>query len=106
VGADRTALGSGVSWKLRTDGEPLVHEWLERDLKMMRESNPQIEPWRARLQESGTALQSALIHGDEEAAQNAAWNLLGLGPGLTPAGDDMLVGLLAGFHVLVSRVSG
>ena len=38
----------------------------------------------------------ALHAGDREAAEAAADRLVGLGPGLTPAGDDLLAGLLLG----------
>lgn len=41
------------------------------------------------------ALGAALHAGDDTAAARAASALVGLGPGLTPAGDDVLVGLLS-----------
>jgi hypothetical protein len=37
---------------------------------------------------------------EPEAAMTAARELIGRGPGLTPAGDDLLAGLLAGAHAL------
>jgi hypothetical protein len=40
-------------------------------------------------------LVEALRHGDQVQASAAAQRLLGLGPGLTPSGDDALIGLLA-----------
>jgi hypothetical protein len=46
-----------------------------------------------RLREVTSALEAALRHGDVDAAQEHAARLVGLGPGLTPAGDDWLVGL-------------
>jgi hypothetical protein len=42
-----------------------------------------------------TAVAHALATGDADAAVVAARRLVGLGPGLTPAGDDVLAGLLA-----------
>lgn len=41
-------------------------------------------------------LTAALRHGDLDIVRAAAHALAGLGPGLTPAGDDMLVGVMAG----------
>jgi Protein of unknown function (DUF2877) len=40
---------------------------------------------------------------DGEAVSKLAFGLLGLGPGLTPAGDDVLCGALAGLRVLGRR---
>lgn len=40
-------------------------------------------------------LSEALRHGDRQAARAAAASLVGLGPGLTPSGDDALVGAAA-----------
>jgi len=46
------------------------------------------------------ALGAALRERDETAAVDAAATLVGLGPGLTPAGDDVLVGLLSALTCL------
>jgi hypothetical protein len=40
------------------------------------------------------AMRCALAHGDVQATASRAWSLLGLGPGLTPSGDDLLTGLI------------
>jgi hypothetical protein len=45
------------------------------------------------------ALCLGLRGGDVEAACTAAKALVGLGPGLTPSGDDFLVGLFAALHL-------
>jgi hypothetical protein len=45
-----------------------------------------------------TALRSALLAGEVDAAEKASVALIGLGIGLTPSGDDFLVGLLAGLE--------
>jgi hypothetical protein len=42
------------------------------------------------------ALQAALQAGEPDAASAALAGLLGLGPGLTPSGDDVVCGILAG----------
>jgi len=47
------------------------------------------------LHEGANGLASALGRGDTDAALAHAGRLLGLGPGLTPSGDDFLTGLLA-----------
>lgn len=44
------------------------------------------------------ALAGALAQGDRSAASRLALGLIGLGPGLTPSGDDVLVGLEAALH--------
>ena len=44
------------------------------------------------------SLRSALVSHDTDAARAAALALIGLGVGLTPSGDDFLVGLLAGLE--------
>lgn len=46
------------------------------------------------------AVQIALIHGDADAALAAAARLVGFGPGLTPAGDDILCGVVSGVQLL------
>jgi hypothetical protein len=45
------------------------------------------------------ALLATLQAGDRDDLVTATAPLAGLGPGLTPAGDDFLVGLMAGLHV-------
>lgn len=47
----------------------------------------------------------ALVGDDPQASRSGAGRLIGLGPGLTPAGDDLLAGLLAGLRVLAPAVS-
>ncbi len=44
------------------------------------------------------ALQDSLLVADADGAATAALSLIGLGVGLTPSGDDFLVGLLAGLE--------
>ena len=46
-----------------------------------------------RLGDAVASLQAALLAGDASAAHEHGMRLVGLGPGLTPAGDDFLVGL-------------
>lgn len=42
----------------------------------------------------------AIARGDDEGAALAARSLVGMGPGLTPSGDDALVGVEAALHAL------
>lgn len=46
------------------------------------------------------SLRAAIRRGDVTAALRAAQRMIGLGPGLTPAGDDLLCGILAGLNLL------
>lgn len=41
-----------------------------------------------------------LVHFQDEVLVDALERLIGLGPGLTPAGDDVIVGLMAGWYIL------
>jgi Protein of unknown function (DUF2877) len=50
------------------------------------------------LELAGPDLLSPLTEGNHERAGSAVATLLGRGPGLTPAGDDLLCGMLAGAH--------
>ena len=49
---------------------------------------------RGLLDDGAAQLHRALVRRDPAGAQRAAAGLVGLGPGLTPAGDDLLAGLL------------
>jgi hypothetical protein len=51
-------------------------------------------------------LRAALLAGDPRATVLAAWGLIGLGPGLTPSGDDVLVGIEAALHALDDPAAG
>jgi hypothetical protein len=66
--------------------------WL-RDLLGRRRPGGNAGAFDGRLRELTSALEAALRHGDTDAAYEHAARLVGLGPGLTPAGDDWLVGL-------------
>jgi hypothetical protein len=51
-------------------------------------------------------LKAALLAGDRRAAGLAARRLIGLGPGLTPSGDDVLVGMESALHALGRPMAG
>jgi Protein of unknown function (DUF2877) len=52
------------------------------------------------------SLIAALQSGDRSGAAEAATGLIGLGPGLTPSGDDVLVGIEAALHALAGPMAG
>jgi Protein of unknown function (DUF2877) len=56
------------------------------------------DPFRRAAAPRIDALRLGLVSGDALAAQTAALGLIGLGVGLTPSGDDFLVGMLAGLE--------
>lgn len=58
----------------------------------------------APLGERVTALDEAAADGSEDALVTAGRSLLGLGPGLTPSGDDVLCGLLASARTLAAAL--
>ena len=55
---------------------------------------PGAEPWRGAVLRRATVFQDALRIGRLDAIQTASIQLVGLGEGSTPAGDDYLVGAL------------
>ena len=57
-------------------------------------------PAAARLAAATADLQRALVGGDLGGARDASDRLVGLGPGLTPGGDDVLAGVLVTCHQL------
>lgn len=70
---------------------------LERLLSTRR---PSAGPYDAALRRREAALDAALTVGDDFAAVDAASALIGLGPGLTPSGDDVVAGALAALRLL------
>jgi hypothetical protein len=54
----------------------------------------------------GCMIHQALAGGDAAQMLEAARHLIGLGPGLTPSGDDFLVGCLRGLGLLRSKMPG
>lgn len=57
-----------------------------------------------RAQQGVAAIQIGFTQGDFDQVRTGVTRLAGLGPGLTPAGDDFLVGLLAAFHACRLRL--
>ena len=130
VGRIEISLAAATAWSPDAPGDapPLSFAALRRDLEALQP----LTPWpplpqcgrggERRVQrakgsrlplshvwergQGGEGLLHALLEIDEPALATHVRGLIGLGPGLTPAGDDILCGLLAGLHVLGSRSPG
>ena len=57
---------------------------------------------RAALDQRAAMLRASLLRADLDAARASAAAMIGLGPGLTPSGDDFLVGLFATLNIALS----
>lgn len=57
---------------------------------------------RAALDQRAARLRASLLRADFGAARASAAAMIGLGPGLTPSGDDFLVGLFATLNIALS----
>jgi hypothetical protein len=85
-------VGSGLlSLVLDEEKEPEAREGGTR--------SPQTQAFLTMAQAGIKGLRQALQDGDRSGIGESAALLAGLGPGLTPAGDDYLVGLMAGLRV-------
>ena len=104
----RLPLGTGPRWQSPQAGELLridtldpgrlgrAGQWLEATLRARRpESDPS---WRAAHRGFIAVLDS--LDGAGAALDDSVRAAIGLGPGLTPSADDMLVGLLPGLQVM------
>ena len=93
-GAEGLAVGP---WLLRFDAARVTAapSRPESDGRTVLARLPVVEATIPRLAEGATALGRAIRLADPEALAVAGRALIGLGPGLTPSGDDCLVGALA-----------
>jgi hypothetical protein len=75
-----------------------VIEWLYANVQTIHSPlwAPSATPLTTLAQPGWSSLQQGLHQGDADQLAAGAARLAGLGPGLTPAGDDFLVGWLAG----------
>lgn len=114
-GAVTLDLRTGASWDPgMVEPRPLVWEdlppWIARVRERQRVANRgglSLEgstPWRDRVRDALESLPRGLVMLEGTAVDEAALRLLGFGPGLTPSGDDVLVGLLTALSVLGSRL--
>ena len=90
-----------------SDAEPVVLEMPGGPLGFGRDALPEPRCARTLYSEAGLRAREALERGiklrDAGAFSDAACSLIGLGEGLTPAGDDCVVGALAAIHRLAPR---
>lgn len=90
--------------------------WLQAELDRLDAAGGMLAPPRGgsafevavadMLAQRSAQLADALARGDHAAARGHAVSLFGLGPGLTPSGDDFLVGLFAVFNIAGSPCQG
>ncbi|MBS0451259.1 MAG: DUF2877 domain-containing protein [Proteobacteria bacterium] len=90
--------------------------WLQAELDRLDAAGGMLAPPRGgsafelavadMLAQRSTQLADALARGDHAAAREHACSLFGLGPGLTPSGDDFLVGLFAVLNISGSPCRG
>ncbi len=104
LSAERSGVGFGALWG--TGGpwrdDALPHASVDASVH---ESAERRDPVCARAAVSVRRLAGAVGTARPDEAVAAAVPLLGLGPGLTPSGDDLLVGLLAALRALEGRSS-
>lgn len=101
------ALGQAVLWEARPDWARLQlrREMIVAAVAAARRSDAGLDEPRL-LQQAGPAVMAAALKfqnawrsGERAALQAAIGDLCGLGPGLTPAGDDWLAGWLLSRHL-------
>ncbi|MBS0339134.1 MAG: DUF2877 domain-containing protein [Proteobacteria bacterium] len=90
--------------------------WLQAELDRLDAAGGMLAPPRGggafevavadMLAQRSARLADALARGDHAAAREHACSLFGLGPGLTPSGDDFLVGLFAVLNIAGSPCRG
>jgi len=85
------------------EGDSLL--WVVADLRSEERRGKILSPVVQMIRPGIVALASALTSSESEAMAEAAAGLVGLGPGLTPAGDDLLCGLMLG-RAYGARVPG
>lgn len=78
-------------------GPPEAVPRLARQLAVRQRTVPGLSPAAQRA--AARPLARDAVRGDGAAVRARLANLVGAGPGSTPAGDDVVVGLLAGLHV-------
>ena len=89
--------GAPAAWRRAGDGGRVA--LAEATLARFRRALP--SPWPAGFDAAAARLEEACLALDAQAAHRAARRLVGWGEGLTPAGDDFLVGLLAALAALL-----
>lgn len=101
IGAVRIELAGAREWRgERIEVPPIDREAMRRDLQRIAGLVTVGHVLSPRL----AMLEAALESGEEEELRDAVRRLIGLGPGLTPAGDDVLCGVMTGLHVFGRRL--
>jgi hypothetical protein len=67
-------------------------------------SDPELNPIAKSVLPNLTSLVDAVKSGDLDRLEQTSGNLLGLGPGLSPSADDMLVGFMAGLRWTINSL--
>lgn len=91
-------LSAAVAWSPRLPAAARMPSGPGLALALAAIDVPSMDPLTTAARAHIAALRSALISGEVPAAERASVALIGLGIGLTPSGDDFLVGLLAGLE--------
>ncbi|MHA7862647.1 oxamate carbamoyltransferase subunit AllH family protein [Tessaracoccus sp. Y36] len=88
---------NSARWPLRITRSAV--EVVRAHLPVTNATDPFERAAEGRIATHAVRLQTAVSGGDFTTTKIAAAGLIGLGPGLTPAGDDLLAGFIIGCHV-------
>lgn len=92
--------GWSTAWLLLNKGQRLYHTEIIAENLLGRNTGSIVSK---RVSVSVAQLVAAAEEFDVQTAIQAAQNMIGLGPGVTPSGDDILIGFLAGLWSLASE---
>ncbi len=84
-----------ITWRVLNEQQRLKNTELIADDLFQSEQGSLLA---RRLRQPILQLIAAAEQHDSRSAKDAAQNMIGLGPGVTPSGDDVLIGFLAGLH--------
>lgn len=92
-----------ITWKTLNEGQRLKQsELIARDLFQSNRG----PPLTRKLSQPVYKLITAAKNMDAYASTSAANEMIGLGPGITPSGDDILIGFLAGLYSMAGHRKG
>lgn len=92
-----------AAWRALNMRQRLARTTIVADELFDSNENEKTSPISRRAATGMRALLDAAQRFDSQAASSAASQLIGLGEGLTPSGDDLLAGFLAGLHCAVGE---
>lgn len=90
-----------TTWRILNEQQRLKETELIADNLFQLERGPLLT---RRLRQPVLQLIVAAERFDSRASTDAAQKMIGLGPGVTPSGDDVLIGFLAGLHSTVASI--